>query len=72
MAAPERVNNMSKSVIGMSFKKKISKIIKSKERESTINLLQDFAREDFVNPFEELARMKLQAKRLIKEFEKDK
>ncbi len=72
MAAPERINNMSKSVIGMPSKKEVSKIIKSEERKATINLLQDFAREDFVNPFEELARMKLQAKRLIKEFEKEK
>lgn len=63
---------MSKSVIGMPSKKEVSKIIKSEERKATINLLQDFAREDFVNPFEELARMKLQAKRLIKEFEKEK
>lgn len=62
---------MSKSVFGMPSKKDISKTIKSEERKATINLLQDFAREDFVNPFEELARMKLQAQKLLKELKKE-
>nr|DAG88529.1 MAG TPA: hypothetical protein [Herelleviridae sp.] len=36
-----------------------------------IEILQDFAKEDFTNPFEELARMKLQAQKLLKELEKE-
>lgn len=36
-----------------------------------IGILQDFAKEDFTNPFEELARMKLQAQKLLKELEKE-
>ncbi len=36
-----------------------------------IEILQDFAKEDFTSPFEELARMKLQAQKLLKELEKE-
>ena len=37
-----------------------------------INFLQDLSREDFINPFEELARMKLQVQKLLKELQKER
>ena len=37
-----------------------------------INFLRDLSREDFINPFEELARMKLQAQNYLKELQKER
>lgn len=45
--------------------------IKYMTKIEVIEILQDFAKEDFTNPFEELARIKLQAQKLLKELEKE-
>ena len=70
MVAPERISTMPCKFIFSQKRKTITKLTDKDGK--ILEVLQDFAREDFVNPFEELARMKLQAKRLIKEFEKEK
>lgn len=45
--------------------------IKYMTKIEVIEILQDFAKKDFTNPFEELARIKLQAQKLLKELEKE-
>lgn len=37
-----------------------------------ISILQDFAREDFINPFAELSRIKIKAAKLAKELTPNK
>lgn len=54
MAQQERINTMSFKL----FQKRTDRRI--------IRALQDIARENFVNPFDELARVKLLAKELLK------
>ena len=61
---------MSKS-IGSIFEKQAAQKVAQLANSKIIDIMQDFAREDFVNPFEELARMKLQAQKLIKELKKE-
>lgn len=69
MAAPERISLMPYKFIFPKRKKITTKL--TGEDNKTLEILQDFAREDFVNPFEELARMKLQAQKLLKELKKE-
>ena len=61
---------MSKS-IGSIFEKQAAQKVTLLANKKLINMMQDLAREDFVNPFEELARMKLQAQKLLKELKKE-
>lgn len=61
---------MSKS-IGSIYEKQAAQKVAQLANSKIIDIMQDFAREDFVNPFEELARMKLQAQKLIKELKKE-
>ena len=60
LAQPERINPMPFKL----FQKRTDRRI--------IRALQDIARENFVNPFDELARVKLLAKQLLKTLQEEK